>query len=138
MKSLFTLDSVHGGPIVQYTCIAYLVLCKSSLLERLSKNFQPPTYQPTTHPPPITSTPNYSMVCELSRCKWSPATTGPSGPFTANCVAVDGPPGPTMVAMEGLLCRKWSPGENQLMVEINRGWQHLLITTPCMGVCCNS
>ena len=24
-----------------------------------------------------------------------------------------------MAAMDGPLCRKWSPGENQLMVEIN-------------------
>ena len=35
---------------------------------------------------------------------WSP------GPSTAKYVAVNGPPGPTMAAMDGPLCRKWSPG----------------------------
>ena len=28
----------------------------------------------------------------------------------ANYVAVDGSPRPSMAAMDGLLCRKWSPG----------------------------
>ena len=45
----------------------------------------------------------------ISRHKWSPATTGLPGPSTANCVAVDGSPGPTMAAMDGPLCCK-SPG----------------------------
>ena len=35
---------------------------------------------------------------------WSPR------PSTANYVAVDGPPGPSMAAMDGPLCCKWSPG----------------------------
>ena len=42
-------------------------------------------------------------------------------------------------------CHGWSAlpqvvplAENQLMVEINCGWQHHLITIPCMGICCNS
>ena len=46
---------------------------------------------------------------ELSRRKWSPATTGPPGPSMAIFVAIDGPPGPTMAAMDGSLCHKWSP-----------------------------
>ena len=46
----------------------------------------------------------------LSRRSWSPATTGPPGPSAANYVAVDGPPRPSMAAMDGPLCRKWSPG----------------------------
>ena len=41
----------------------------------------------------------------------SPATTGPPGPSMADFVAIDGPPGPTMAAMDGPLCRKWSPHE---------------------------
>ena len=46
---------------------------------------------------------------DLSRRSWSPATTGPPGPSAANYVAVDGPPGPNVAAMDGPLCRKWSP-----------------------------
>ena len=42
-----------------------------------------------------------------------------------------------MATMDGLLCSKWSPAENQLIAEINCGWQHHLMITPCMGVCCN-
>ena len=45
----------------------------------------------------------------MSCRSWSPATTGPPGPSAANYVAVEGPPGPSMAAMDGLLCRKWSP-----------------------------
>ena len=37
------------------------------------------------------------------------AAVGPPGPSAANYVAVDGPPGPSMAAMDGPLCRKWSP-----------------------------
>ena len=48
-------------------------------------------------------------VQDLSRRKWSPATTGPPGPSMADFVAIDGPPGPTMAAVDGPLCRKWSP-----------------------------
>ena len=42
------------------------------------------------------------MICHAAR--------GPPGPSTANCVAVDGPPRPTVAAMNGPLCRMWSPG----------------------------
>ena len=49
------------------------------------------------------------LLCDLSRRSWSPATTGPPGPSAANYAAVDGPPGPSMAAMDGPLCRKWSP-----------------------------
>ena len=49
------------------------------------------------------------LVRDLSRCRWSPATTGPPGPSMASFLAVDGPPGPTMAAMNGPLCCKWSP-----------------------------
>ena len=37
------------------------------------------------------------------RHNWSP------GPSAANYVAVDGPPGPSIAAMDGPLCRKYSP-----------------------------
>ena len=40
----------------------------------------------------------------VPRHNWSP------GPSAVNYVAVDGPPGPSMAAMDGPLCRKWSPG----------------------------
>ena len=50
------------------------------------------------------------MSFALSRRSWSPTTTGPPGPSVANYVAVDVPPGPSMAAMDGPLCRKWSPG----------------------------
>ena len=46
----------------------------------------------------------------LSCCKKVPRHNWSPGPSTANCVAVDGPPGPTIAAMDGPLCRKWSPG----------------------------
>ena len=46
---------------------------------------------------------------DLSRRKWSPATTGPAGPSMADLVAIDGPAGPYMAAMDGPPCRKWSP-----------------------------
>ena len=39
-----------------------------------------------------------------------PSQLVPPGPSAANYVAVDGPPGPSMAAMDGPLCRKWSPG----------------------------
>ena len=39
----------------------------------------------------------------VPRHNWSP------GPSAANYVAVVGPPGPSMAAMDGPLCRKWSP-----------------------------
>ena len=51
----------------------------------------------------------HNVCVDLSRRSWSPATTGPSGPSAANYVAVDGLPGPSMAAMDGPLCRKWSP-----------------------------
>ena len=41
----------------------------------------------------------------VPRHNWSP------GPSMANFVAIDGPPGPTMAAMDSLLCHKWSPHE---------------------------
>ena len=40
-----------------------------------------------------------------SRRKWSPATTGPAGPCMADLVAIDGPDGPSMAAMDGPPCR---------------------------------
>ena len=43
----------------------------------------------------------------LSRRSWSPPQLVP-GPSAANYVAVDGPPGPIMAAMDGPLCCKWS------------------------------
>ena len=46
---------------------------------------------------------------ELSRRKWSPATTGPAGPSMADLVAIDGPAGPSMAATDGPLCRNLSP-----------------------------
>ena len=39
------------------------------------------------------------------------ATTSPARPSMANLVAIDGPAGPSMAAMDGPLCRKWSPFE---------------------------
>ena len=45
----------------------------------------------------------------LSRRSWSPATAGPPGPSAASYVAVGGPPGPSMAAMDGPICRNWSP-----------------------------
>ena len=54
--------------------------------------------------------PGLFSVTGLSHRSWSPATTGPPEPSAANYVAVDGPPGPSMAAMDGPLCRKWSPG----------------------------
>ena len=47
----------------------------------------------------------------VSRHNWSP------GPSVANYVAVDGPPKPSMAAMDGPLCRKWSPTTNQHKVD---------------------
>ena len=43
----------------------------------------------------------FHILIDLSRRKWSPATTA-----MANFVAIDGPPGPTMAAMDGPLCRR--------------------------------
>jgi len=37
------------------------------------------------------------------------AAVGPPGLSTVNFVAIDGPPGPSMAAIDGPLCRKWSP-----------------------------
>ena len=46
----------------------------------------------------------------LSRRKWSPTTTGPPGPSTANgACCCRWSPGPTIASMDGPLCRKWSP-----------------------------
>ena len=42
---------------------------------------------------------------------WSPR------PSVVNYVAVDGLPGPSMAAMDGLLCCKWSPTTNRLKVD---------------------
>ena len=38
-----------------------------------------------------------------------PRHNRPPGPSIANFVAINGLPGPTMAAMDGPLCRKWSP-----------------------------
>ena len=35
----------------------------------------------------------------------------PPGPSMADFVSIDGPPGPTMAAMDGPLCCKWFPHE---------------------------
>ena len=45
----------------------------------------------------------------LSRRSWSSTTTGPPRLSVANYVAIDDPPGSSMAAMDGPLCRKWSP-----------------------------
>ena len=66
-----------------------------------------------------------------------PATNGLPGPSTANCVAADDPPDQLWLPWMVRFAASGPPAENQLMVEINRGWQHHLITTPCMGICCN-
>ena len=69
----------------------------------------------------------------LSHRNWSP------GPSTANCVAVDGPPDQLWLPWMIRFAASGPPAENQLMVKINLGWQHYLITKPCaVGVCCNS
>ena len=67
----------------------------------------------------------------LSRRSWSPATTGPPGPSVANYVAIDGPPRPSMAAMNGPPCHKWSP----LRIRDckpdrwkNRGWKYRHMT----------
>ena len=44
------------------------------------------------------------------------------GPSAANYVAIDGPPGPSMAAMDGPLCRKWSPTSKQAQGGENRFW----------------
>ena len=49
---------------------------------------------------------------ELSRCNYSPAIIGPTGPSTADLVAIDGQAGPSMAAMDGPLCHKWPPPIN--------------------------
>ena len=79
------------------------------------------------------------------------AAVGPPGPYAANYVAVDGPPGPSMAAMDGPLCRKWSPCGKQekqwLQLQIDL---YIAILTDefevtlkifrnnAMHVCCNS
>ena len=67
-----------------------------------------------------------------------PATTGPPGPSMANCVIVDGPLDQLWLPWMVRFATSGSPAENQLIVEINCGWQHHLITTPCMSACYNS
>ena len=47
----------------------------------------------------------------VPRHNWFP------GPSTANCVAIDGPPGPSMAAMDAPLCRKWSLLTSQLKAD---------------------
>ena len=87
----------------------------------------------------------------LSCRSWSPTTTGPPGPSVANYVAVNGPPGPSMAAIDGPLCRNWSPGSKpekqwlQLQIDL-----YIYILTDefevtikifrnnAMQVCCNS
>ena len=41
------------------------------------------------------------LEMDLSRRKWSPATTGPAGLSVADLVAIDGPARPSMAAMDG-------------------------------------
>ena len=85
----------------------------------------------------------------MSRRSWSPATTGPPGPSAASYVAVDGPPGPSMAAMDGPLCRKWSPCSKpekqwlQLQIDLYILTGELEVTIKvfrnnAMHVCCNS
>ena len=75
----------------------------------------------------------------LSHRSWSPATTGPPGPSAANYVAVDDPPGPSMAAMDGPLCRKWSPTIKPLKVNktvagIPKEQGDCLVKAPCTFV----
>ena len=85
----------------------------------------------------------------LSRRSWSPTTTGPPGSSAANYVAVDGPPGPSMAAMDGPLCRKWSPCSKprkqwlQLQIDLYILTGELEVTIKIFRnnarhVCCNS
>ena len=55
----------------------------------------------------------------------------------ANCVAVDGPPDQLWLPWMVHFAASGPPAENQLMMEINHGWEHHLITILCMGICCN-
>ena len=48
------------------------------------------------------------LIKVLSHRKWSPTTTCPVGPSMADLVAIDGPAGPSMAAMDGPLCHKLS------------------------------
>ena len=63
------------------------------------------------------------IVLSLHKCYST--TTVPPGPSTANCVAVDGPFGPTMAAMDVPLCRKWSPSRKPA-----HGGDKSLLATP--------
>ena len=79
----------------------------------------------------------------VPRHNWSP------GPSAANYVAVDGPLGPSMAAMDGPLCRKWSPVASRKTVAAatNRPIYILIdefevtikiFRNNAMHVCCNS
>ena len=79
---------------------------------------------------------------DLSRRKWSPATTGP--PEQLRQIVLQ-----WMVPQTNYGFHGWSAlpqvvarqKTDQLMVEIYRGshyWQQHLITTPWIGICCNS
>ena len=50
----------------------------------------------------------------------------------ANCVAIDGPPGPSMAAMDGPLCRKWSPTSKPAQGGQNYGWNILTGQSDCL------
>ena len=80
---------------------------------------------------------------DLSRRSWSP------GPSAASYVAVDGPPGPSMAAMDGPLCRKWFPCSKlekqwlQLQIDLYVLTGEFEVTIKifknnAMHVCCNS
>ena len=73
----------------------------------------------------------------MSHHKWSLATTGPPTIYGKLCCCRWSP---DQLWLPWMVCfaASGSLAENQFMVEINRGWQHHLITTPCMGICCNS
>ena len=81
----------------------------------------------------------------VPRHNWSP------GPSAANYVAVGGPPEPSMAAMDGPPCRKWSPGSKpeKQWLQLQTDLYNIILTDEfevtikifrnnAMHVCCNS